>query len=752
MSNMSYISEPEPGVDLVRIAKALLKATRWIVPLVLLVSVSTLVLTSLMTPKYRAESRVLIETQMSPLNVQRNAELERAQLDQQGIQSQVQVLSSRNLAQNVITRLKLDEKAEFGGEGGRILSVISSLINGRAAQMSATERVVEAYFDRLRVYNVKDSRVIVVQFWSYDPVMAADVTNTLMAEYKALQAQTKRELNFTATVNLEPEIVKLQQEVEDAERLVADYRAGRDLLVGANNTTLSQQQLSEINTQLTAARARHAEAEAQASLIRSLLSSGGSLETAPEVLNSPLFQRLRERQVALQSQVAELSATFLNTHPRIQAIRSQLADIDRQVRNEARNILEGIDNEARVAAARVASFTEDLDEIKATAAEANEAQVELSTLEREADVKAAQLSTLLRQFSEAQTQRSVDELPADARVISRAVVPNKPHSPNVFAATLIAGFATTLLSILAVVLREMLTAPKPEGAEDPLPPRASHDAEDYFGHSRAANPPSRPSYGHAAPLQRHGAEYAAAQPVFQQDNHALHKGAFAEAAFAPNSSGAPSRAASVNRARSQRAKRATFSSVTDLWRTIEQGPNRNQCILVLSMDDEALADASVVALTRQISASRLAVALDLNENSAAARFMVKGNNLPGLWDLLEERADFEDIIFKDNRTAAHVIGAGLRREANAGFDDELGADQLEAVFEALSESYDHIIANAGRADHVETAVVTAADQVILIADRSADDPELAEYEAVLQKVASGPVQIMAVDGIEAAVA
>lgn len=767
MSNMSYMAVPEPGVDLARIATALMRAMRWILPLVVLVSAATLVLTSSMTPQYRAESRVLIETQMSPLNGPRNAELERAQLDQQGIQSQVEILSSRNLAQNVIARLALEDRAEFASSSGGLVSAVMALLGGNAATMSASERVMEAYFKRLRVYPVNESRVIVVQFWSYDPVMAANVTNMLMAEYKALQAQAKRDLNLTTAVNLEPEIVRRQKEVEEAERLVAEYRAGRNLLVGANNTTLSQQQLSEINSQLTAARARQSEAEAQAGLIRSLLSSGGSLETAPEVLNSPLFQRLRERQVALQSQVAELSATFLKTHPRIQAIRSQLADLDRQVRNEARNILKGIENEARVAAARVASLSEDLDEIKATAAMANEAQVQLSTLQREAEVKAAQLSTLLSQFNAAQTQRSVDELPADARVISRAVVPSKPHAPKVMAATVIAGFATALLSILLVVLREMVS-----GASVPAEAAAIDGRVNLAGPARpvaqgeatasiAAQEPyprstSRPDPQEALEIARQAgwrapapmpmapprpSEPAAAQaPIYPQNVPSQHH-------VPPREEASSSWSLSA-----QNQSDMGLASLSDLWPLLKRARGQNQRLLILAMDDKALADASAAALARQIAAFRSAVVVDLKPEAAAARFMAPTDRRVGLWDLLEERADFEDIIFPDHHSAAHVIAAGQSDDVHAGFDDDFGANQWEAVLNALGETYQHIIVNGGRVDDVETAVVAAADQVVLISDRASSDRELGEYRAVLNRVAEGDVHVLALKTVVAAVA
>ncbi len=73
-----------------------------------------------------------------------------------------------------------------------------------------------------------------------------------------------------------------------------------------------------------------------------MLDSGASLDALPEVMSSQLIQRLRERQVQLKADIADLSTTLLDNHPRIRALRSQLTDLDRQIRTEAENVLKAL--------------------------------------------------------------------------------------------------------------------------------------------------------------------------------------------------------------------------------------------------------------------------------------------------------------------------------------------------------------------------------------------------------------------------
>jgi uncharacterized protein involved in exopolysaccharide biosynthesis len=129
-------------------------------------------------------------------------------------------------------------------------------------------------------------------------------------------------------------IEDLRKKVSQAESRVEDFRSKSSLFVGTNNTTLSNQQMGEINTQLNNARALKSDAETKARLIKEMLHSGRPIE-ASEVLNSERIRALSEQRATLRAQLAEQSSTLLDGHPRIKELKAQLADLDRQLREEA---------------------------------------------------------------------------------------------------------------------------------------------------------------------------------------------------------------------------------------------------------------------------------------------------------------------------------------------------------------------------------------------------------------------------------
>ena len=310
-----------------------------------------------------------------------------------------------------------------------------------------------------------------IEFQSRDPELAARVANSIADGYLVLQQGARRDQAKSASQWLSGEIDSLRKKVADAESRVEDFRSKSSLFVGTNNTTLSNQQMGELNTQLNNARALKSDAELKARLIREMLQSGKPIE-ASEVLNSELIRRLSEQRVTLRGQLAEQSSTLLDGHPRIKELKAQLADLDRQLREEASKISRSLDNDARIASGRVEGLSANLEQLKKQASSTNGQDVQLRALEREAKAQRDLLESYLAKYREANTRENIDAAPADGRIISRASVSNTPAYPKKLPIVLIATLATLMLSAGAIVTGELLrmTAPRATAAFAAVPP------------------------------------------------------------------------------------------------------------------------------------------------------------------------------------------------------------------------------------------------------------------------------------------
>lgn len=471
MSSASQSGRPAAGSSLVdaqfdfpALGTALWRSKRKILGPTLLVALATLAVVQFIPAKYLSESRVLIEDRGNVfLRPDADKDIINGNtVDDETVTSQVQLVLSRDLARAVIAKLRLGKRPEFDPALNGISPIKAVL--GRLGlvrdpmQMTPEERVLEAYYDRLTVYAVDKSRVIVIDFLSQDPQLAASVANAIADEYLVRQRLAKQDQARIAAQWLSGEIGTMQKEVADAEAKVAAFRANSNLLEGPNNTTLSAQQLGDFNTQLAAVRAQEADAEAKAKIIRQMLKSGQPIESS-DILNSELIRRLSEQRVTLRAELAEQSISLGDRHPRIKELKAQIADLDQQIRAEAESVARSFENDARIASARVDSLMASFDQIKNQAAAADERGVELAVLERDAKSRRDLLESYLAKYSEATSRDTINSSPADARVISRAAASNVPAYPKKLPSVLIATVATMMLCCGFVLTRELLSVP-----------------------------------------------------------------------------------------------------------------------------------------------------------------------------------------------------------------------------------------------------------------------------------------------------
>src|SRR5262245_16629593 len=285
---------PTGEIDLGALGRTLWRKKVLIAGLTLLTAAIAFAAVNLITPRYKSEARVLIETREN-IFFRPDAEkaLERGTtVDQEAVTSQVQLILSRDLAREVIKKLKLGERPEFDPVLAgpslirsilRVLSLVGIVKD--PLEMTPEARVLKSYFDRLSAFQVEKSRVIAIEFESQDPELAAQVANAVAEAYLVLQQAAKQDQTRAAGAWLSGEIERLRTNVAQAEAKVEQYRAKANLFVGTNNTTLSNQQLGDFNAQLAAARAQKADSETKAKMIRDALKAGTPIEFS-DMINS----------------------------------------------------------------------------------------------------------------------------------------------------------------------------------------------------------------------------------------------------------------------------------------------------------------------------------------------------------------------------------------------------------------------------------------------------------------------------------
>jgi succinoglycan biosynthesis transport protein ExoP len=658
--------------DVASVGRAVWARKRLIILSALVAAVVSTVFVNVVTPRYRSEARLLVEGRENAfMRPEAEKTAERTQVDAETIASQVQILTSRDLALAVIKDLNLAKEPEFDPArgGASVGNVLMSLIGlGRdPLRLTAEERTLQTFYDRLSVLPIEKSRVITVEFSSADPELAARAANAVSETYIRFQQMAKQQQNRGAGQWLAGEIEKMRGKVAEAEQKVEEFRAKSNLYVGSSNASLMGQQLTDLNGQLSAARAQKAELDAKSRLIQNMLKSGQAVEST-DVINSDLLRRLSEQRATLRAQLAEQSSTLLDRHPRILELKAQISSLDQQIRSELERVARSIENDARIAAARIETTTATLDQLKRQVTSSSSQDVELRALEREAKAQRDLLESYLAKYREATARDSLESTPAEARVISRATVPGIPSFPKKVPIVALATAGTAFVVTAFVVTGAFLVAGSPVPVTPAPQPRTVARGRDRRERTALT------SVAEAAPSEATAARLASMTARPQQVGNA-------------------EQLAETARGAGDSARRITLVGTT-----------RNVGTTY-----------TAIGLARALAQFKRVVLVDLALRAPNLSVMSTNPDAPGLAELVRGTASFGQIITRDRFSRVHLVATGqVGGEAAAIY----ASPKVPTTLEALSRAYDHVVIDAGAISEmpVEAFAMFAPWAVLVAAD------------------------------------
>ncbi len=426
-----------------------------------------------LVPRYTATNKILIGINSAKV-VDIEEVLKGNSSGDSAVIGEMEVIKSRELAHKIIEHLHLDQYEEFNpkpkkpGFLGQLnpknlvpdkwkesfgTQPIDTRSESEKQEMHLTN-LTNTFLGKLTLTQVKKSQVIDIAFEANDPKLASKIANEVADQYIIGQLQAKFDATKKATDWLNDQLGDLKQKLENSEHAVENYRKIHNLVEVSKGTVVSQQQLSEVNSQLIIARAQRAEAEAKYQQVQAITRSGQDIDSVAEVLNSGLISSLRSQEAEVQRRYSEMLVEYGTRHPKMIQMQAELADIKAKIGSEVKKIAAGLRHSLDVALAREGSLTSSLNQMEAKTAGNSQAEVALRALEREATANKVLFETFLGRFKETASTQGIEQ--ADARVISYAEVPLSASFPkkNLMITVSILG-ALFFALVLAFVL-EML--------------------------------------------------------------------------------------------------------------------------------------------------------------------------------------------------------------------------------------------------------------------------------------------------------
>ncbi len=431
--------------------------------------VAGVIYAQLQTPLYTSQSVIQFDFRDKQV-VDIQSVLMGMSADESAIQSEVDVIKSRYMAERVAYRLQLSNYPEFNPYIAKP-GFLERYFNIGGGTKMATEElqnkqriaVVDNILDQLTIIRPVNTYTVKIQFTSASKELAAKVPNAYINEYKTLQLQQQMQASREANQWLDARVEDLKKKVEISSRRVQEFKEANNLIeIGMSGITVDDTQLSELNTQLTLAKADTLQASARLKQAQRMLSSGdGSAEAVAEVLDSPVIQNLRIEETSLLIKQADLRGRYGTKHPQMQKVTNELNDLRQKIRSEVSKIITTFENQLEIARIKENNLRQELERLSTQQDSRTRARVQLSELEREMDASAQIYSSFLNRYKE--TSETEDQIKHDVKIVSIADKPLQPSWPNKKLIVLIALIGGLLSSLILIGINEM----RDRGFRDP---------------------------------------------------------------------------------------------------------------------------------------------------------------------------------------------------------------------------------------------------------------------------------------------
>jgi polysaccharide biosynthesis transport protein len=342
------------------------------------------------------------------------------------VEGHIEALKSENLALAVITELHLADDAEFGLAAA--IPVISNLIESRKPESEAWRlRNALRIFEKRFTVERQSNFLIAISFESANAERAAQIANAVAQTYISQQLDAKYEVTRQGSKFLERRITELRDQVSAAEKAVIDYKAEHKIVDAGNGRLTTEQQATDVNNRLTAARTKALEMRARLGRIDAALNDPANTNlinaTADEALSNQLIVRLRTQYLDLAAREAELSEKYGRDHLAVVSVRDNMRRIRTSILNELQRLREAYKSDYEFAQKTEGLINEQLQGAIVESRSSNEAQVKLANLETSAATYKTLYDNFVRRYAEATEQQLFPY--TEASLITKAVPPIK---------------------------------------------------------------------------------------------------------------------------------------------------------------------------------------------------------------------------------------------------------------------------------------------------------------------------------------
>jgi polysaccharide biosynthesis transport protein len=412
---------------------------RWVLCLgVFLAIVGGTLLVSLLLPKqYVATGSIVIDTRRSdPVSGNAGSGQTTSYLA-----TELDILGSRSVALKVVDLLKLDQ----------VPRIIERYREDTSDRGDIKDWIAQnVLLENLRLQPTRDSGVVRIQYTSTNPEMAANVANAFAQAYMGRTLELRVEPARQTSMWFDDQLKNtLKSDLEKTVARLTEFQQKHGITATDERVDVENSRLLELSGQLVTAQSQTFEQQARE---RQLETGGRGQGNVPDVLASPVVQRLKADLSVAEARLTDLSSRLGVNHPEYQNVQAQVRALRSKMDAETSAIANSMRSASSASQQREGALREAVSQQKARVLALKQQNNELAVLSRDVESAQRAYDTAMQRVSQTRLEAQINQ--TNVAIVNPAVAPIDPSRPRILLNVALAIVLGACLAPGIAILRE----------------------------------------------------------------------------------------------------------------------------------------------------------------------------------------------------------------------------------------------------------------------------------------------------------
>jgi succinoglycan biosynthesis transport protein ExoP len=392
-----------------------LRARRKAFVLVLVATIVAAIAVALAVPKkYVASATVLIDARdeqaMTPARI---SPRERAGY----VATQIDLVQSGRVASRVAKDLKLAQRP----------GVREAFEQDTGGAGSIDDWIGERLLEVLKV-KTSAGNILILEYSSSDPKHAAQLANGFAKAYLDTALEMRNDPSREASDWFQAQMKGLRNQVTQAQSKLTAYQKQKGILAVSDRLDVEATRLSELSTQLLAARNATYDAISRHQLATEVLQRGASPDAIPDVLANAYVNGVKADLSRAEARLEEASAVLGENHPTYQRIAGEIQAGRGKLKAEMAKLVAGLGNAVQQSRKREQELQQAMKAQETRILALNEHRADLAVLTRDIDNAQRAYDAVLTRYQTTQIESRANS--TNLALLTPAVEPVHPAHPK----------------------------------------------------------------------------------------------------------------------------------------------------------------------------------------------------------------------------------------------------------------------------------------------------------------------------------